>query len=142
MKNKALILSLFSFYLLSCRQSNKDVFEEFADITIPSSAKVIKDEYQDMGQDYGKILEMQFNSKSQTEIELSIRKSHFFNASAFIDNNIINPELLRSTNNRKGVWYRYPKGYAFYGSTNDQREDVTVSIDTIQRIARFQYLAD
>jgi hypothetical protein len=142
MKSKAFILSLLSFYLLSCRQSNKDVFEEFTDITIPSSAEVIKDEYQDMGQNFGKVLELQLDPKSVLEIKLSISKSRFFNASAFINNNVINPELMRSTKKKKGVWYREPKGYAFYGSTNDEREDVTATIDTAHRIAKFQYLAD
>jgi hypothetical protein len=138
-------LIIFSFLvssIVACNQSNKNVFEEFTDIKIPESVKVINDAYQDMGQDYGKVLELSLNIQSTSELELSVLKSTFFNSSIFINDNIISSELLYSIGNRKGIWYRNKMGYAFFGSTLDEKENVTVSIDTVHKIAKFQYLAD
>jgi len=95
-----------------------------------------------MGQDVGKVLEFQINDKSKSELELSVIKSLFFNSSAYIENNVINPELLHTIDNKKGVWYRTSNGYAFYGSTIDERSNVTANIDTLRKLVRFKYLFD
>ena len=59
LKSFFFLATLFAF--ASCMTSNKKAFEEFTDINISSAAKVIQDEYQDMGQDYGKILALQLD---------------------------------------------------------------------------------
>gem|GEM_PF-2172793 len=142
MQNRIILPFLLLFFFTGCDKSNKTTFEEFADIRIPTSIKVFKDEYQDMGQDVGKVLEFQINDKSKSELELSVIKSLFFNSSAYIENNVINPELLHTIDNKKGVWYRTSNGYAFYGSTIDERSNVTANIDTLRKLVRFKYLFD
>lgn len=58
--------------MASCRTSNKKVFEEFTNNNIPNTVKVTNDEYQDMEQDYVKILELQLDKKSKGDMQLSI----------------------------------------------------------------------
>lgn len=123
-------------------QANKKVFEKFTDISIPKNAQVIKDEYQDMGQDYGKVLELNLDHQSQKDFEEAIKRSCFFDPSAFTDNNIVPEHYMHSKDERRGIWYRNKSGYAFYGSTLDEQDNVIVTIDTIKKVAKFQYLAD
>ena len=117
------------------------MFEEFTAITIPASAKVVNDEHQDMGQDYGKVLELHLDNNAQADL------LHFVTGSPFykpinISDNIVKPDLFQQVGQRRGLWYRNKRGYAFYGSTIDSRDNVTATIDTIASKTYFQYLAD
>ena len=122
--------------------SNKKAFEEFTDINISSAAKVIQDEHQDMGQDYGKILALQLDDITKKDLELSVLKSKFFNASIYYDTNIVDEEKLIEFGNIQGLWYRDKTGYSFFGRTINSRDNITAKIDTTKMEAKFQYLSD
>lgn len=135
----------FCFLMLlfvSCKNDNRKTFEDFTNVRIPKSSKIIKAEYQDMFQDNGILLVLQLNKKSKDEIISSIKISKFYNSDIFIVGNNINESVFVRNKNIKGIWYRDNAGYSFYGSTINERDNVTATIDTLKMTAKFQYLAD
>jgi hypothetical protein len=141
MQFKTLISSVTLLTMISCRISNKEVFEEFTDIHIPNTTKVTNDEYQDMGPDYAKILELQLDKNSKNDLELSILKSKFFNSSIYSDKGIHEAQHL-TIDSKKGLWYRTKNGYSFSGSADHMRDNVFAIVDTLAMTAKFEYSSD
>jgi len=105
------------------------------DIEIPNDIEIIKDEYQDMMQDYEIIYEFKLNEKSWKALSLSIRKSAYYN-SKFVVNGAFEKKMFIDTLGNKAVWLKCKTGYRF---CNDWERDVySAEIDTIRMIARFK----
>ena len=100
------------------------------------------DKHEDIGLDYEKTLELRYDKKTWTEIELSILKSRFFDSSFYTDINVVNEHQLIAIGDTRGIWYRDKTGYSFFGLTNNNRDNITVKMDTTIMSAKFQYLAD
>jgi hypothetical protein len=141
MRFKFILYILILITTASCRISNKKVFEEFSDIHIPTTAKVFNDQYQVLGQDFVKILELKLDKISKADLELSILKSKFFNSAIYSDKGILESQQL-TIDHKKGLWYRDKNGYSFYGSANNEKDIVTVTIDTLAMNAQFKFSAD
>ncbi len=135
---------VFIFLLLigivSCGTGNKSVFEENTDISIPSSAQIVKDEYQDMMQDYVRILHLKLNNKSKEAILLSVLKSVYFNSSVKSDSGVYASQKIQK-GDQAGIWYRYQNGFRFLGSYKEH-DNIYVNIDTVKMIAEFEYFSD
>lgn len=140
MKTVIIVLSLFAlggFY--SCKQDSKKVFEDFADISIPTSA--IMDEGGDQENNNRRILNFQLNDDAQDSLIKAIKQSQYYKPLT-LENVLVDVSLLYAKGNRKALWFRNKTGYAFYGVNTKKKEMVTVNVDTIEKKSTFQYLAD
>lgn len=117
------------------------MFEKFTNVTVPNSATVKRDVYQDMSQDYIKILELKLDEKSKTELLFSIAKSKFFDPAVYSDTSFDEKQMIH-VDDRQGLWYRTKSGYSFIGWTNNRRDNVNGVVDTIAKTVKFEYSAD
>ncbi|MBZ5857317.1 hypothetical protein [Flavihumibacter profundi] len=135
MKSKYLV----GFILLtSCSTSYRKEFENLADIEIPNSAIVTKQEYQDMMQDFSKIYEIKLDKVSLGSIKGSILKSMYYDSTVFSENGVIDSKSLRP-GIVNGLWYQSSVGFSFYAMTKDKRRVVIAKIDSISMTAKFEY---
>ena len=68
--------------LSSCdlgRTPSKERLEKVCKVKLPKDCKVIKDDYQDMGQDYCIIYDLQLTDSSTSEFVNSIKTSLYYN---------------------------------------------------------------
>ena len=81
-----LFLSLAGIILFSFRNyrtSSKDRLEKISKIKLPTNFKVLKDEYQDMIQDYCIQYEIQLDNNGSKQLIQSIKSSPFYNSNSF-----------------------------------------------------------
>jgi hypothetical protein len=133
---KSIMTILIVSVLVSCnyRTPSKIRFSKNMDIEIPNDIKILKDEYQDMMQDYAIIYEFKMNEKSCKDLSMSIRKSAYYNSNILL-NGAFEKEMFIDTLGKKAVWAKSKIGYSF---CNDWERDVySAEIDTIRMIARF-----
>jgi hypothetical protein len=121
--------------------SSKRTFENITDVTIPQSAKVIRDEYTNMGPGYAKVLELTLNLKDKNDLLYSIYKSHYFKLMDSIPNPR-NVMPLIQHGKYKGLWYKQKDGFAFFGRTLNDRDVFTATFDSIENKASFGTFAD
>ncbi len=118
----------------SCgRTPSEDRFEQATGIPIPSDVEVLKDEYQDMMQDYTIEYSIKLTTSQLAEISNSIRTSDLFNP------NVLGTELTEQqwflNESANAVWYRTNKGY-YFANRND-RTGVTAKLDTTILVMEF-----
>jgi hypothetical protein len=121
------------------RTPSKDRLEKIANVNLPPNFKVLKDEYQDMMQDYCILYDIQFDKKSTTEFIKSIKTSKFYNAKAFHkgtwnENDFISVDFV------KAVWCKSPKGFDF--SRQDGLTSYYIELDTVANILKYNECAD
>lgn len=75
------------------------------DIKIPKNSEIIKDEYQDMLQDFVIIYEIRLSDKSMTELSQSIRNSKYFN-SGFIVKDFVIEDMFIKSDDLVAVWVK------------------------------------
>jgi len=138
--NHFIILPTVILFLIamvtSCnyRTPSKKRFAKVCDIEIPENVEVVKDEYQDMWQDYAIVYEIKLNDKTCAELTESIRNSAYYNPNAFMTE-YIDPSTYIDTLGMKAVWGRTKSGY-YFGSELG-RDTYFVEVDTIKMEARF-----
>jgi hypothetical protein len=71
------------YFFKDYRTPSKDRLEETSDVKLPTDFKVLKDEYQDMWQDYCILYDIQFENNATTEFIKSIKAAKFYNSSCF-----------------------------------------------------------
>lgn len=140
MTARIIILNIIiSIVLSSCdsgRTSSKERLEKACDIVLPKDNVVIKDEYQDMLQDYAVIYKFTLSKTSLTEFISSIKKSKYYNPSArhtgvFTDNMFLSVDSTRS------VWCQSKEGYRFHKSGN-KIPTYSIEVDTITMTVEYQ----
>ena len=109
-------------------------FSKVCDIAIPKNIEIIKDEYQDMWQDYVIIYEIKLTIESQGELTESIRKSKFYNPNIFIDK-YVSEDMYIEIDGFRAVWAKTKNGYMFRNEYG--RDNYSASVDTVSRIAKF-----
>ena len=141
MRAKTLAFFFLFPILISCDQKTEKYFEDVTDITIPASARVNRDEYRDMGQGHSQVLELNLEAVAKNELLHSILKSHYFK---HIDTiiNPLNPMPLIQHGKYKGLWYKQKNGFAFYGTTLNERDVITATFDSMERKMTFGSFAD
>lgn len=115
------------FILISCgRTPSEERFEKATGISIPKDVEVLKDEYQDMLQDYAVDYSIRLTSTQLAEVATSIRSSEFFNPN-IVGDEIIQDEYFKNKSDN-AVWYQTNSGFHFTNRNN--RTGVTVKLDT------------
>ncbi len=129
---------MFSFLLGSCdnnqRTPSKLRLESTGNIKLPSTFTVLKDEFQDMGQDYVLYYDLQFDISSMRSLTISIKKSRLYHAdgsSAMYSDSIMNRKP-----NDFSVWYPISTGYEFNGK--DGAVLYTIKVDTTLNTLKYQ----
>ena len=137
----ALLVILGLFCFKDYRKSSKDRLEAISNVKLPSDFKVIKDEFQDMLQDYAVIYEIQFNDQASNEFIQSIKATNFYNAQydSYL-NGAWHVPGYNSEDSIKAIWVKWPKGYYFRGQ--DGRTTYSIKFDTLTNILLYEEYYD
>ncbi len=92
-------------------QSNIRI-EQASRIVLPTKFEVIKDEYQDMIQDYGVVYEIKFDSLSSSQLIQNVKTSIFYINNVSADK-ILNDSSFIHVGKTKAAWFRSDKSYVF-----------------------------
>lgn len=133
---KYLLICLISILLTQCnyRTSSQKGFSKTLDIEIPKNVEILKDEYQDMWQDFAIIYEIKLSEKQMTDLINSIKDSKYYNPNAFVTD-YVQQEMYVNYKDKKAVWAKTKSGYIFQ---NEYGRDIySAKVDTINRIAEF-----
>ena len=123
--NKHILLISIIFFT-ACdfgRTPSKTRFERICNIELPEDYKVIKDEYQDMLQDYAIIWEIQLSEKSKKELISKIIKSYCCSKNESIE------RKETKYNNEKMLWFKSDNGYTVH--VTKERTEYWIHLDTI-----------
>ena len=129
----------FSFYVYlhkDDRESSKDRLEEVADVKLPKNFKVLKDEYQDMWQDYAIFYDIEFTDKQAQEFISSIHKSRHYLTNSTRQNK--SDSLQHNLNDT--TWTKTDNGYLF--SKPFGRTSYNIDFDTIKNVLNYQEMYD
>jgi len=121
------------------RTPSKDRLERIANVKLPPNFKVLKDEYQDMMQDYAILFDIQFDKNSTTEFIKSIKTSKFYNKNSFhkgawTENDFIVVDSV------KAVWCKSPNGFDFSGQEGHGFPAYYIELDTVTNILKYEEL--
>jgi hypothetical protein len=129
------VLYLFKDY----RTSSKDRLEKVSDVKLPTDFKVLKDEYQDMWQDYCILYDIQFDKNATTELIKGIKAAKFYNSNVN-PNSMLYDSLFIKVDNEKAIWCKSEKGYRF--SRQDGLTTYSIELDTMTNILNYNECAD
>lgn len=140
--NRIFIISLCLFgVILYCfkdyRASSKDRLESISDVKLPKNFKVIKDEYQDMLQDYSIFYDIQFNNNETTELIKNVKSSKFYTKKE-IHNGVAEKDFV-TVDSVKAVWYKTTTGFRFL---SPGRTTYYIELDTLTNILKYKEYAD
>lgn len=142
--NWIFILSLCLIGVVLCcfkdyRTSSKDRLEKISDVKLPTDFKALKDEYQDMWQDYCVLYDIQFEENTAAELIKSIKTSKFYNANSFHKGPWTENDFV-SVDSVKAVWCKSPKGFDF--RRQDGLTSYYIELDTVTNILKYNECAD
>jgi len=129
------VLYLFKDY----RTPSKDRLEKTSDVKLPSNFKVLKDEYQDMWQDYCIFYDIQFDKNATTELIKGIQSTKFYNPNVN-PKSMLYDSLFIKVDNEKAVWCKSEKGYRF--SRQDGLTSYSIELDTLTNVLKYNECAD
>ena len=134
---KILLIGFLISLFVQCnyRTPSNVRFSRVCDIEIPKNIEVIKDEYQDMWQDYAIIYEIKLTKESQDKLTESIRKSKFYNPNIFV-NGSYTDDMFTEIDGFRAVWTKTESGYQFGNARG--RDRYSALVDTVLRIAKFR----
>ncbi len=140
MKNKILqFVLIFSLILMftqcNYRTSSQKRFSKVLDIEIPKEVEIIKDEYQDMMQDFAIVYEIKLTAGQMSKLIKSIRESKYYNDKAFVKD-YVSQEMFIEYNDIKAVWAKTNSGYVFQNDFT--RAAYSAKVDTVRMIAEFE----
>ena len=121
------------------RTSSKDRLEKVSDVKLPKNFKVLKDEYQDMWQDYCILYDIQFDSIATTELIKAIKAAKFYNSNVN-HSSMLYDSLFITVDNEKAIWCKSEKGYRF--SRQDGLTSYSIELDTLTNILNYNECAD
>ncbi len=133
------IIGIFLYSFKDYRTPSKKRLEKVSDIKLPKDLKVLKDEYQDMWQDYCILYDIQLDNNSMPVLIENIKASKFYNKNSF-HNGAWKEEYFISVDSVKAVWSKSPKGYDFSRPYN--RTTYYIELDTITNILKYAECAD
>jgi hypothetical protein len=122
------LISVFLSCYIDYRTSSKKRLEIISDIRLPNNFKVIKDEYQDMWQDWCIIYEIEFMDNSVNEVINRIKNSKFYSPN-------INQEDTLFVGKRNAIWSKTANGYYFRADKN--RTFYSIDLDTVNNILKY-----
>ena len=104
------------------RTSSEKRFQTNIGFSLPSDKKVLKDEYQDMMQDYAVIYDVELSMASNQQLIKKIKS------------------LSSTSNNQNCTWSSKDNGFSF--RCDKDRTTYLVSYDTIKRIVSYEEFAN
>ena len=139
--------SIFSLCLLGVvlysfkdyRTPSKDRLEKISNIKLPTDFKVLKDEYQDMWQDYCILYDIQLDTNATTELIKNITTSKFYNKNSFHNAAWTENDFI-AVDSVKAVWCKSPTGFDF--SRQDGLTSYQIELDTVTNILKYNECAD
>ncbi|PZP44363.1 MAG: hypothetical protein DI598_14620 [Pseudopedobacter saltans] len=135
------ILILSGIFLLLLgdkgRTPTRERLESISKIKLPSKFKVLKDEYQDMLQDYCIQYEIQLDSNSRKDLILSIQSSPFYNSTSLGRDDY--PSYI-TINSVFALWFKNKNGYEF--SKPYKQPTYSIQVDTILNKLTYQECSD
>ena len=139
LKIKILQYGLILFLILiftqcNYRTSSQKRFSKVLDIEIPKEVEIIKDEYQDMMQDFAIIYEIKLTVGEMSKLTKSIRESKYYNDKVFVKY-YVSDEMFIEYNDMKAVWAKTNSGYVFQNNFN--RDAYSAKVDTVKMTAEF-----
>lgn len=123
------------YYFKDYRTPSKDRLEKISAIHLPTRFKVLKDEYQDMLQDYRIIYDIQFDSKSVSEIIRNIKSSVFYDRNAF-HKGVWRENDFIIGDSTKAEWSKSSKGYDFRHQVRGT--SYHINLDTVSCILKYE----
>lgn len=121
------------------RTTSKDRLEKISYVNLPTDFRVLKDEYQDMMQDYCILYDIQFDKNSTTEFIKSIKSSKFYNKNSFHKGAWTENDFI-AIDSAKAVWSKSPTGFDF--SRQDGLTSYYIELDTVTNILKYNECAD
>jgi len=134
--SKYLLICLAIMLLTQCnyRTSSQKRFSKTLDIEIPKNVEPLKDEYQDLLQDFAIFYEIKLSKKQMSDLTHSIRNSKYYNPSVYVTDHV-QQEMFLDVGDLRAVWAKTDSGYIFQ---NDFKRDAySAEIDTINLTAKF-----
>lgn len=128
------IISIVLYYFKDYRTPSKERLEQSTDIKLPTDFKVLKDEYQDMMQDYDLFYDIQLRKNATTNLVKSIKQSRFYNSNLF-HNGVWTESDFISADSMKAVWSKSPKGFDFY--RKNRGTQYYIKLDTVTNILQY-----
>ena len=133
------LIGILLFYFRDYRTSSKERLENISNIKLPSDYTVIKDEYQDMLQDYCINYEIQFDKNDLKELIQNIKKSKYYNSKS-VHNDAWQESDFIDSDSLKAVWLKSPKGYDF--NCIKERLTFSIELDTLKNKLMYNECAD
>jgi len=133
------LIVIFLVYNRDHRISSKNRLEISSGIKLPTDFKVLKDEYQDMLQDYCINYEIKFDNESTAELIKKIKASKFYKANVN-SKTILSGTVFVHIDQTKAIWFRSDKGYRF--NRQDGRTDFSIDLEIMTNILKYNECAD
>jgi uncharacterized protein (DUF927 family) len=142
--NRIFVLSLcLSGVVLYCykdyRTPSKDRLEKASDVKLPTDFKVLKDEYQNMWQDYCIRYYIQLDKNATKELVKNIKFSQYYNDKSFYKVEWTEGYFVR-TDTGKPEWCKSLKGFNF--NRQDKLTSYSIELDTVTNIVKYNECAD
>lgn len=129
-------LILFILYCFKdYRTSSKDRLEKISAVHLPTKFKVLKDEYQDMLQDYCVLYNIQFGNKENLQIIRNIRSSKFYNSNSF-HKGVWRENDFIIGDSSKAEWSKSSKGYDFRKQVRGT--SYHINLDTSSNVLKYE----
>ena len=132
------ILGGLFYFFGDYRTSSKERLEKISGIKLPRKFKVVKDEYQDMWQDYCIIYEITFDKRETSELINSIKETKYYNPNSI--HNGAWKEVDFSSADSASTWIRSNNGYDFSGP--EGRINYNINFDTTTNKLFYQECSD
>ena len=132
-------LGVMVYFFKDYRTPSKDRLEKISDIHLPTDYKVLKDEYQDMMQDYCILYDIQLDKNATTELIKNIKTSKFYNRNSFHKGAWTENDFI-VVDSAKAVWSKSPTGFDF--SRQDGLTSYYIELDTLTNILKYNECAD
>jgi len=133
------LLGVVLYFFKDHRSQSKDRLEKISDIKLPANFKVLKDEYQDMWQDYCILFDIQFDKNATAELIKGIKTAKFYNSNVN-PNSMLYDSLFITVDKEKAIWCKSEKGYRF--SRQDGLTTYSIELDTMTNILKYNECAD
>lgn len=127
------------YYFKDYRTPSKDRLEKMAAIHLPTKYKILKDEYQDMLQDYSVTYIIQFDKTSTMELIKNIKTSKFYNSNSSHNGAWKESDYITG-DSPKAVWSKSLKGFDF--SRQNGLTSYYIEVDTTTNNLKYNECAN
>ena len=127
-----LLFTLNLFFMVGCNYGltpSSERLQKAARVQLPEGSQVLRDEYQDMGQDYVVYYDIKLRNDSIAKFIKSIQNSGVYSSEG-------QPMSTFQESNNFRIWYRTGNRYEFEGKL--ERVLYSISLDTSTCIMKYE----